>query len=334
MAEFPADVHVKDIAGFTCSVNLSAGLWEQSLATQKQWRINFQEEKERLAKMKKDMAAINNIRDPEMKQIRLQQLEDEPKNNISDLPDPILYPIDNLFPEDDFQEDQDVQGHGRSSGGGVMFLRRRPQQPMQPNDEFLGLGSQEEGQEMPMLLVARRTGLPNFKLIMHVDLQGRFGKEKSVTAFQNVFGTLPAAAMLEVTQMLFKSSRRQQQQQHLVELPKEIFLKDPVIMQHFTRLKTFQPEEINMDGFRKAGCDSHLYNRVIEVVRNCQDPVGKVHFLNDFYERVARQHVSSVLNKELRSSHALHQACFPPYFILIFWHMHNMHTGRQAYRHS
>lgn len=74
-------------------------------------------------------------------------------------------------------------------------------------------------------------------------------------------------------------------------------------------MKAYQPDEVNMDGFRKAGSDSHMYNQMMEFVRSCEDPVGKIDFLNDFYERITRQHISSVLNKELRSNHALHQVC-------------------------
>lgn len=112
--------------------------------------------------------------------------------------------------------------------------------------------------------------------------------------------------MLEITQMLFKSSssRKNANEQ---QLPPEIFLKESFIMQGFTRLKTFQPDEANLDGFRKAGSDSHLYNKMMEVVRSCKDPCGKIHFLNDFYERITRQHISSILNKEVRSNHAVHQ---------------------------
>ena len=64
--------------------------------------------------------------------------------------------------------------------------------------------------------------------------------------------------------------------------------------------------KVTMTVSEQAGCDSYLYNRAIDVVRACKDPVGKIHYLNDFYERVARQHISSVLNKELRSSHTLY----------------------------
>jgi hypothetical protein len=69
----------------------------------------------------------------------------------------------------------------------------------------------------------------------------------------------------------------------------------------------FQPDEITMDGFRQAGCDLHLYNRMMDVVRNCEDPSEKIHLLNDYYERISRKHITSILNMELRSSHALHQ---------------------------
>ncbi len=36
------------------------------------------------------------------------------------------------------------------------------------------------------------TGIPQFKLVIRVDVQGKFGKEKSVMAFQNSFGNLRA----------------------------------------------------------------------------------------------------------------------------------------------
>jgi hypothetical protein len=129
-------------------------------------------------------------------------------------------------------------------------------------------------------------------------------------AFQNNFGSLPARAMFEVTNMLFKSSRTKGTgvtEECDQSLPHEVFLPDPKIMLDFSRLKQYQPDEINMNGIKKAGCDQHLYNRMMDVVRNCDNNAVKIHFLNDFYERITRQHISSVLNKELRSSHALHQ---------------------------
>ena len=92
-------------------------------------------------------------------------------------------------------------------------------------------------------------------------------------------------------------------------------------MQAYTRLKTYQPDEVNMDGFRKAGSDSHMYNQMMEFVRSCEDPVGKIDFLNDFYERITRQHISSVLNKELRSNHALHQVLFPFSPVPLFFNL-------------
>lgn len=256
------------MSGFSSSVDMTAGMWEESIRTQKKWRTDFMEEKTRLAEFKKDLASAKNIKDPELRAQRLRDIQDEQqlRGAVSDLPNPVLYPL-----RSDDEED---------------------------NNES-------------------RTGIPNFSLIMHVDIQGKFGKEKTVTAFQNVFGTLPPRAMLEVTQMLFKSSRRGGASTE--SLPHDIFLKEPHLIQEFSRLKMFQPEEINMDGFKKAGCEQHLYNRVMDVVRSCSDPAGKIHFLNDFYERVARQHVSSILNKELRSSHALHQVRLSAsYFLLAF----------------
>lgn len=229
---------------------------------------------ERIAELEKEKAAAENMKDRDARTLRLLEMQGENAGSglVSDLPDPVMYPI-----------------------------------VLQEGDEC---EEEEEQSSSPDYI---RTGIPDFRLVMRVDIQGKFGKEKSVTAFQNSFGMLPQRALLEVTQMLFKSSRNRKQKQNSSsreedqELPADIFLKQPFLMQEYTRLKTYQPEEINMDGFRKAGCDLHLYNKMMGVVRSCEDPVGKICFLNDFYERITRQHISSVLNKELRSSHALHQ---------------------------
>jgi hypothetical protein len=75
------------------------------------------------------------------------------------------------------------------------------------------------------------TGLPDFDLIMRVDIQGKFGKEMSVMAFQNNFGSLPPRAIFEVTEMLFKKSSGKKKG----SLPRDIFLPDPRIVPDFTR---------------------------------------------------------------------------------------------------
>jgi hypothetical protein len=61
-----------------------------------------------------------------------------------------------------------------------------------------------------------------------------------------------------------------------------------------------------MEGIRRAGCDSHLYDRIANVMRNCPDNVQKLQLFSEYVQRILRQHVSSVLNNDLRSNHALY----------------------------
>lgn len=130
-----------------------------------------------------------------------------------------------------------------------------------------------------------RTGIPQFPLVMRVDVQGKFQKEKSVMAFQHNFGNLPPRAMLEITEMVFQSSslRRQQRKkkkknaaggapspsllpsQQDVKLQREIFLPEPKPIQPYTRLKMFRPDEASMEGFQTAGCHSQYYTRMMQV---------------------------------------------------------------------
>ena len=163
-----------DISGFSVTSDLTRGLWEKSLLVQKQWRTEFDVEKQRIMTAKLDDEAARKIKNPELRFMRMQELEEQRMgmggaNRISDLPNPVLYPCG----KEEF--DNDPVNHGCN----------------------------EEGEEEEEL----RTGLPKFGLVMRVDIQGKFGKEKTVTAFQNSFGSMPASAMLLVTQMLFKSSR-------------------------------------------------------------------------------------------------------------------------------
>lgn len=128
-----------------------------------------------------------------------------------------------------------------------------------------------------------RTGIPNFGLIMRVDLQDKFGKEKSVMALQNTFGKLPESVMLEITEMMFKSSssscdrgnegctgadgrrsRSGANDASSVKLPRAIFLGEPKILRPFTRLMMHNNNEMSMEGFQTAGCYMHYYNRMMQ----------------------------------------------------------------------
>lgn len=118
---------------------------------------------------------------------------------------------------------------------------------------------------------------------MHVrscdDCAGKFQKEKTLSAFQNNFGGLPPRAMLEITEMVFKSSsmrRRkrgarvghEQQQQgsssDAVKLRRDIFLPEPKPVHAYTRLKMFRPDEASMEGLQTAGCHSQYYTRMMQ----------------------------------------------------------------------
>ena len=126
-----------------------------------------------------------------------------------------------------------------------------------------------------------RTGLPQFDLIMCVDIQGKFQKEKSVMAFQNNFGNLPPRAMLEITEMVFSSSSMRggnnNNNQDSVKLQRDIFLPEPKPVQPYSRLKMFRCvcflqlltvlfilkyslDEASMEWFQTAGCHAQYYS--------------------------------------------------------------------------
>ncbi len=66
------------------------------------------------------------------------------------------------------------------------------------------------------------------------------------------------------------------------------------------------PDEFTMEGIRHAGCDAHLYERIANVMRSCKNNVQKLNLFSEYLQRILRQHISSVLNNDLRSNHALY----------------------------
>ena len=203
-----------------------------SLQTQRQWREDFESEKQRIAARKKEAAAIEKMRDGEEKEVKKAEFERNTnmKEGSSVLPDPVLYPI----------------GDG--------------------------------------MVQKKITGIPQFELVMRVDIQGKFGKEKNVMAFQNSFGGLPERVMLEITEMMFKSSssrlrnplaaasvrmRLRKNQKHkkmhmAVKLPKAIFLSEPKIIRPYMRLMMHRMSELSLEGIQMAGCNSQYYNRMMQ----------------------------------------------------------------------
>ena len=59
-----------------------------------------------------------------------------------------------------------------------------------------------------------------------------------------------------------------------------------------------------MDGFKKAGCDSHLLVKIMRLIKNTKDPLEKIELFNDYLERVQKQHLASLMNNDLRSLNA------------------------------
>ena len=136
-----------------------------------------------------------------------------------------------------------------------------------------------------------RTGIPGFPLVMWVDIQGKWVEEKSFVVFQSKFGGLPARAGLEVTKMMYRTDASSAYSSSLSlslvdsgnnssnsnkvfiwgrytlragasqasnaasdgnnQLPEEIFLPDPKIVQMHTRMKMFRPDEFTMEGIRR-----------------------------------------------------------------------------------
>ena len=58
----------------------------------------------------------------------------------------------------------------------------------------------------------------------------------------------------------------------------------------------------------RAGCDAHLYERIVGVMRNTMDNAQKLRLFSEYLQRILRQHISSLLNNDLRSNHALYTA--------------------------
>ena len=58
----------------------------------------------------------------------------------------------------------------------------------------------------------------------------------------------------------------------------------------------------------RAGCDAHLYERIVGVMRNTKDNAQKLRLFSEYLQRILRQHISSLLNNDLRSNHALYTA--------------------------
>jgi hypothetical protein len=343
------------VTGYSERMLSTRNMLGKSLLTQRKWRISFDEEKKRILDRKDELVKAARIKDPAEKEARIAELEREKESEGTEqLPDPILYPIDPSMracptvgnmrtgkASPAAAHRQQASRVSSSADGGHINGVLYDEYATDNNNEGRGryYGNDEEDCDDE----SQCTGIPNFPLIMRVDIQGKFGKEKSVLAFQSKFGGLPARAMLDITEMMYKSSMQKKQKSDMKGrkrkasggacdgiahpgaeesgdlnvdnngesrsaflLPKDIFLPEPKIVQPFSRLKMFKPDEFTMDGFKKAGCDAHLLDRIMGVVRNTNDYAEKIDLFDDHLVRIVRQHVSGVLNNDLRSNHALY----------------------------
>lgn len=115
-------------------------------------------EKERHAKRKEELAAIRKIKDPAEREASLAEF-----NRV-----------------------------GQAAGGEHSSVLPNP--VLYPvGDHAAGADGGESDDDSGDTVDA--TGIPLFELLMRVDIQGKFGKEKSVLAFQNNFGNLPARSV-------------------------------------------------------------------------------------------------------------------------------------------
>lgn len=359
------------VTGFSDSILFTPNMLVKSLKAQKAWADAFMEEKKRIADRKSEVSKAQKIRDPAEREAMLTRLTEleMTSENCAFLPAPVLYP---LPPSSSEQQDPSCPAGGRGGGGlGQSRADMRQQQGIL-YDEYNNWGDDNDnggggamdrdegfGDDSDRMVdgpggVKIRTGIPQFKLIMRVDIQGKFNRDGKLMAFQANFGGLPQRATLELTEMMYKTSmpgrasrirgsgsrrrraagcrkrsRREDENtdgdgggnnsnssggstddedcdEQDIRLPNDIFLKDPKIYQPYTRMKAFKPDENTMEGFKKAECDAHLLQRIMGVVRNTRNSVQKITLFNDYLRRVARQHISSVLNNDLRSNHALY----------------------------
>jgi hypothetical protein len=284
---------------------------------------------------KEDLEKAQRIKDPAEREAAIAELE-RAAECTANLPAPVLYP---LMPREDDDEYFDDEND---------ILFDEYEEPLLLGTVSPAAASERGRRRRKGGGADIRTGIPELPLILLVDIQGKFGKERSIMAFQQTFGNLPARAMYEMTEMMYRASTRSKRLQvasasgyfctarqmgipshsrtqkmvgircpvggsggggvagsDQVSLPMDIFLPEPMIMEPYSRLKAFKPDAATMNSFKSAGCHMHMLKRIMDVVTNTKDPVRKIAMFNDYLARIIRQHVSSVLNNDLRSSNAL-----------------------------
>ncbi len=307
----------------------------RSLRARMEWYRAFEAGRMAIAKLREDMARVQKIKDPEEREAahaEVMRLRDGTETSVF-LPAPVLYPIDaRHLPHALRERMRATPGH-----------HRNPMQQHASDSVFYDdYGEQSVGGENANESddVARYTGIPDFPVLMQVDIQRKFPPGHSIVAFQTSFGGLPARTMQDIMDLMYRSSygsakksrnrlRRKSRKrraaaadaqggEHEEEecdeecddpqmlLPKDIMLSEPRLVQNYTRYKMFKADECTMEGFKKAGCDAHLLDRIMNVVRSTDALPDKIDVFEGYIERVIRQHKSSVLNNDLRSNNALY----------------------------
>ena len=347
------------VSGFSETMPMTPCMFAKSLATQQLWHKEFNAEKTRLADRHKEIASKQAAMEACRKgknvdaeecaalQFEIQRLKDtETKAN---LPEPVLYPILE-HDSDSMDVDDDDLKDGLDDG----FFDEYEQG--QDGDHGDGPGKQVARRALRSGDGEMHTGIPNLKLVMRVDIQGRFGRDKTFLNFVQKFGNLPQEAMYQMTDMMYQPSSatnvlgrasvtgyfnldkdhcRRRHRQAFVPVRckrghgesgsgggdgdplgcmnvglndvdrKTIFLPKPKLVNFYSRKEMFGENEGDMNGFKCAGCHSDMYKRMMKVVASSKDPVEKILLFDDYLGRVIRQHISSVLNNDLRSHNAL-----------------------------
>lgn len=146
------------------------------------------------------------------------------------------------------------------------------------------------------------TGLPRFPLIMQVDmLPNVFNQETSVTAFQQNLGPLPAMALLVLNKELYKTTEANNKT--IESFPKDVFLGPPERLTPYERWERFKPGKFDMSNFMQAGYYSSQLTRMMDVIRQNDNPYAKFELLNEYFACTVSQVKSDALQNNMRSNH-------------------------------
>jgi hypothetical protein len=142
--------------------------------------------------------------------------------------------------------------------------------------------------------------LPSFRMVMQVDIMGKFTFDTTLVTFQTSLGGLPTRATFELTKMLYKTTTGAD------NLPKSIFMGKAELLSEFDRSEKFKTKDNTLDAFYAAGCYTQQMTKMLRVLRGIQDPVQKFNLYREYIDCSQHQFKSLVLNGSLHSNHAFH----------------------------